>query len=187
MPKYIFYDGPVPIKNAKTADPQALGEAMAKATAALEQKRASGEKIEQDDAVINAIHDEAVRLKDKSPYYNHLEWDNEKAGRLYRLDQIRGIIRMIRVVDETTGDQHRAFIHVKAAGERRGSFRTVETVSSNLDLQIAALRSAERDLLAFRNRYREFEDLCADAAVMAERARMKREMLMQEAASPMAA
>lgn len=144
MIKYTFSDEIVTIKNAKDADPQVIGEALATLST-----KAGGPLTPQ--AVV------AFAADPKSPLHRHFEWDDKIAADKFRQDQAREMIRLIRI-DDRTDDPPRAFLSV---ADRGGvAYRTLGDVQSSLDLQRAVLAAAERDLDAFEKRYRELSDIC---------------------------
>ena len=143
--RYFFKDDPLPIKDAKDADPQKIGEALA----ALSDK-AGGELTPK--AVVEAAADP------KHVLHRHFEWNDKAAAEKYRLDQAREIIRCIRVEDGDEDEPVRAFLSVSGKGGI--SYRTVQDVKKSSDLQLAVLKAAERDLEAFERRYRDLTDVC---------------------------
>lgn len=159
MITYTFRDEPVAILNAKKADPQKIGQALA--------------KIASDGAgrLTPAAVVEAARSA-KSPLHRHFEWDDAKAAESYRRDQAREIIGIIRV--ESDGDEPvRAFLSVKdSAGT---AYRTSQEVAGSLDLQLAVLKQAERDLESFTRRYRDLKDICSDVETVRSKVSARRE------------
>lgn len=143
---YTFREGPLPIKNAKDADPQQIGEALAEIAAA-----ADGHLTPR--ATVDAARDPRHVLNP------HFEWDDQAAAEAYRLDQARELIRMIRIEDDEREDNPPAFLSVNE-GKAGVSYRTLGEVLGNADLQTAVLKSAERDLAAFERRYRSLADIC---------------------------
>lgn len=145
MIRYIFReDAAAPIKNAKKADPQKIGEELTRIA------ESGGGRLTPRSVVKAAENPRSVLHK-------HFEWDDAKAANAFRLDQARGIIRVVQVEDEDA-DPQRAFLSVS---DGKGvSYRTAAEVANSRDLQYAVLRQAERDLLAFETRYRELSDVC---------------------------
>lgn len=156
--KYVFRDEPVAILNAKKANPQKIGQALAKVAAEFDGRLVPS-------AVVEAAQDP------KSPLHPHFEWDDGKAAASYRLDQAREIIRVIRI-DDGEETHQRAFLSVK--DDAGVSYRTAAEVSGSLDLQLAVLKQAERDLDAFTRRYREMQDVCDDVSRAKDRVKGKR-------------
>lgn len=147
MIKYIFReDEPLRIKGAGKADPQVFGEALAKIT------ESNGGLLEPEDVV-------AAAREDEHPLHQHFEWNDSVAAHHFRLDQARSIIRVVRVIDdEATDGTSRAFLSVKDDG--KVSYRSITDVKSSLQLQMAVLNQAERDLMAFERRYQDMMDVC---------------------------
>jgi len=146
MVQYVFRDEPLTIKNAKKANPQKIGEALAQIAEA-----GKGHLLPK--AVVNAARN------DRSPLHRFFEWDQEVAAEAYRLDQARTLIRSIKIVDDDRDEPAPAFISI--AGKGGTSYRSLSDVLSNSDLQLAALQSAERDLRSFEKRYQAMAEICA--------------------------
>ena len=146
MVQYVFRDDPVTIKNRKRASPQRIGEELAKIAA-------DGKGHLTPKAVVNAAR------ADRSPLHRFFEWDDAKAAESYRLDQARTLIRAIKIVDDEREEPAPAFISI--AGKGGTSYRPLADVLGNSDLQLVALQSAERDLLAFEKRYRSMAEICS--------------------------
>lgn len=179
MPDYVFRDGPIPIKAAKRADPQKLGEAWTKAVLQAQEIRArpKGAEVDEEveDTAAGVILADAERRKGHNPFYKHLEWDDGTAGRGYRLGQIRKIAGFIRIVaTDASAQPERAAVWIRPEVGIRGHFVVHSQIIDNLDVQIAVLKRAETDLAAFQERYRSFGDLCSKARELAEFARVKR-------------
>src|SRR5260221_7803509 len=158
--RYSFREGPLPIKNAKDADPQRIGEALAEIAAA-------GEGHLTPHATVAAARDPHNALH---PYF---EWDDQMAADAYRLDQARGLIRLIRIEDDTQENAPPAFFSV-SEGKAGVSYRTHADVLGSLTLQDAVLRAAERDLKAFEDRYKRLEDICEIVHAARERIAARR-------------
>lgn len=163
--QYVFKDAPVAIMNAKKADPQRIGQALAKIAA-------DGGGRLTPNAVVEAARNA------RSPLHRHFEWDDLKAADAYRLEQAREIIRVIRL-DDGAEEPARAFLSVK--DDAGVSYRTSQEVSGSLDLQLAVLKQAERDLDAFQKRYRELTEICEDVMSAREKVKERRERLEAQA------
>ena len=144
--RYTFREGPLPLKNAKVADPQTIGEALADIAA-----KKGGHLTPH--ATVDAARDPRHAL------HPHFEWNDEVAAEAYRLDQARSIIRMIRIEDTGRDEDPPAFLSI-SEGKAGTSYRTYKDVIDSVALQEAVLRAAERDLKAFENRYRALNDIC---------------------------
>ena len=144
MIKYVFKELPN-IKGMHSADPQVIGEELEKIAAKSEGKLTPVDVVKAASSV-------------RHPLHKHFEWDNAKAASAFRLEQARAVIRSIRVVDDKSKDEVRAFFSIT---EKSGtSYRTIDAVRSSLELQLAVLKQAERDLDAFQKRYRDLTDVC---------------------------
>lgn len=148
MAKYTFDpDRVLSIKSAAKADPQKIGEALEKISAT-----AGGHLTPE--AVVIAAKDR------KSVLHKHFEWNDEKAAEAYRVDQARSLVRCIHIDGQDTENGiARAFMSIR---EKSGtSYRGLSDILGSADLQARILAQAERDLLAWENRYKQIEDVCA--------------------------
>ena len=170
MIKYTFKDDePIRIKAAGKADPQAIGEVLQALT-----DRAGGDL--KPEAVVNAARDHGCAL------HVHFEWDDKIAAEAHRLDQARNIIRIIRVEDEdAVGGNVRAFVSI--AGNTGVAYKPIAVVKKSHDLQLALLKTAERDLEAFKARYRELKDICDLVETVRERVVSRRSKIETRAAA----
>jgi hypothetical protein len=146
MTKFAFRDEPVFLHNGKHADPQIIGNALEKIA------EANGGLLTPK-AVVTAA------AKTRHPLNKHFEWRDEIAGPLYRLDQARNLIRVIRIVsDEQPTVKHYAFINIRSEGGR--GYVSPQRIIDSSTLQARALEMAERELAAIERRYKELVDLC---------------------------
>lgn len=167
MVEYIFRDGPVTIKNAKKADPQKIGTALAKIA---EQQK--GRLTPP--AVVEAARDA------RNPLHKHFEWRDDIAAQAYRLDQARMLIRSVALVGD--GESEPAPAYLSIADKGGTSYRALADVLDSADLQSAVLAAAERDLAAFEKRYRQLADICeiiSDARAKVAARRSKHESRAQ--------
>lgn len=146
MIKYTFKDDPLTIKNAKKAQPQKIGEALAKIATA-----------NKGHLTPKAVVTEA--RNDRSVLHRHFEWDDQTAAEAFRLDQARNLIRSIRVVGEDDEAPVQAFISIAEKGGT--SYRMLQDVLDSADLQAKALSQAERDFEAWERRFKSYEDICS--------------------------
>lgn len=101
---------------------------------------------------------DAARPED-SPLHPAFEWSDKKAAEAFREDQARYVLRQITVVIEN-GDNPkpvRAFLNVIEGDESHYTSRAV--VLSDADLRKQVLHRAWLELRAFREKYREYEEL----------------------------
>lgn len=159
MVEYVFKDGPVTIKNAKKADPQKIGTALAKIA---EQQK--GRLTPP--AVVEAARDT------RNPLHKHFEWDDALAAQSYRLDQARMLIRSVALVGDGDSEPAPAFLSISDKGGT--AYRTMADVLDSADLQSAVLAAAERDLAAFEKRYRQLQDICEIVSAAREKIASRR-------------
>jgi hypothetical protein len=142
--KYVFNeDRPLVLKNAKDADAQRIGEALARIS------NANGGRMTPKVVV------EAARARNHV-LHKHFEWNNDVAADHYRNDQARRIINCVRIISDERPTP--AFISVADKGGV--TYRSLGEVLRSPELQLAVLKRAERDLDAFTVRYRELTDIC---------------------------
>lgn len=113
MISYIFKDGPVTIKNARKADPQKIGTALAKIA---EQQK--GRLTPP--AVVDAARD------NRHPLHRFFEWDDALAAEGYRLEQARTLIRSVRIIREDDEEPAPAFLSIADKGGT--SYRALQEV-----------------------------------------------------------
>jgi hypothetical protein len=93
--------------------------------------------------------------------HKHFEWDDEKAAHQFRIEQARCLISVIHVEDDASKAGHtRAFISVKD-DEAGICYRPLKEVRESLDLQVAVLKQAERDLESWTKRYADLAEVVA--------------------------
>lgn len=148
MIRYVFRDEFVALKGAKDADPQIIGEALEAISAA------HGGLLTPEAVVANA-------RAENSPLHRHFEWRDDVAASLYRLDQAREVIRVVRV--DEGDEQPRAFLSISDKGGT--AYRSLSAVRGNSQLQLIVLRQAERDLEAWERRYQDLKDICEAVSV----------------------
>ena len=146
---FVFKDNePVRLKNAKDADPETIG-------VALEQiAKKNGDQL-QPRTVVDEARDPT------NPLHKHFEWEDGVAAEAYRVQQARALIRIVLVADDTKPEAPptRAFFAIN--DEKEGySYRPVAQVVSSVEMRLSLLKSARRDLRAFRERYRSIKELC---------------------------
>lgn len=160
--RYVFREQPLTILGAKRADPQRIGEALAKVTDANKGRLTPS-------AIVEAAKDR------RSALHKHFLWDDAKAAQAYREDQARELVRCIRIEGVDSDEPIRAFLSVKDA--KGTSYRTAAEVAGSVELQLAVLKQAEKDLDAFTKRYKDLQDVCADVLSARDKARSRRESI----------
>jgi hypothetical protein len=114
----------------------------------------------------------------RSALHASLEWDNGKAGHLYRVWQVRALL--INVIVEPTGDggsPQRIWVSPKETRGPAGGYQLFSKVMSRADLRALFLAQALDELERVCSRYNE---LCELAGVR-EQIRLVREKLPKAA------
>jgi len=134
MIKYIFRDT-VTFRGARDVDPQVIGEAL--------------QKIKDDNG--GDLQPQYVWRAAKiarHPLHKHFQWDIQLAAEAHWTDTSRQLIGSVRIArDDDRSEPMPAFISIND-GKNGTSYRTVAEVMDNTELQIIALRQAERELEA---------------------------------------
>lgn len=146
MIKYAFRDdgGPVILKNFDKANPQVIGETLAKIAATNEGRLSAP-------AVVKAASSKS------SPLHPHFEWNDKIAANHFRVDQARSLIRLIRELPADGKEPRPAYISIADQGT---AYRSSEEVVTSLELQLIVLKQAERDLQAWERRYSMLREIC---------------------------
>ena len=80
-----------------------------------------------------------------SPLHEHFEWDDAKAGHLYRLVQARTLIRDVRTI--SVGGQNQTVVHVPVEGVRGpGEYVPMNVLVRDVDAFQRALDAALHDV-----------------------------------------
>lgn len=96
--------------------------------------------------------------KDESaPLHNEFEWNDGIAATKYREVQAGKLIRSIEVVIEQSDEPARAFMPVTV--EKDHSYVPIQQVMRNPDYTNETLERAKRELLSFRRKYSQLEEL----------------------------
>jgi hypothetical protein len=110
---------------------------------------------------VEAVHAWASRHRKTSAWGKRLEWDDRKAGKLYRLDQIRRILTI-----ELKRDDHTPFV-VSLSFDRKlpgGGYREFADVARSGNLMAHVLRDCFNELQRVKSKYeflREFAGVWA--------------------------
>jgi hypothetical protein len=104
------------------------------------------------------------------PFHSDFEWDDDKAGELYRLSQAAGILRrwkgiLVRQNSETKSIEVSVERRVESPKKERGrgkpSYIPVEDILGDKDLREEMLRTVLNELKAYRRRYAKLHELAA--------------------------
>jgi len=75
-----------------------------------------------------------------SPLHPAFTWDDEEAGRQFRLHEARNIIRSVHIVDDDGADRGSAYVHVaKVEDEDAGGYLPIAEVVSEPELLAQAI------------------------------------------------
>lgn len=102
----------------------------------------------------------------KAPLHDEFEWDDNKAGELYRLNQAAGIIRNLRVTVQTqdSAETTRAFVNIRTE-EEPSNYVSLSRTLDNDAWRGQLLASAKREMQCF---IAKFKTLSEVASVIAE-------------------
>ena len=96
---------------------------------------------------------------DNSPLHSFFEWDETEAARQYRLQQARGLIRaVVAVYARENKDPIKAKAYVHISSPKPHYRETVDALSKQAT-RTAVLQRAWSELQAWKNRYKDLEEL----------------------------
>jgi hypothetical protein len=108
---------------------------------------------------------QAAKAK-RNPLHNEFEWDDKVAAHEYRLHRGRVLLSSIVVIrDDVVSDRpQRVYHHVKKKSEHpeekpKRVYRTAEQCLQDDDTRAELLGRALKELISFRNRYRDLQEL----------------------------
>lgn len=149
--KYVFREDIefLPIKAAKGAKAQVMGEALAKIAADNAGRLKPKHVVEAARDPKNALH-------------GFFEWDDKRAADAHRLDQARAIIRIVQEVKPSAASgMVRSFVSVSDHGR---AYRPIADIERSAALQAQVLEAAQKDLDTFEKRYRDLTDVLEHVA-----------------------
>jgi hypothetical protein len=98
----------------------------------------------------------------KNLLHAHFNWNDRKAAHEHRLEQARDLIRRVKVEIQPRKDsvfRVRGFVSLGSDRLGGGGFRPIAQVLSDSDLRAELLRTAIRELNAFKKRYEHLAEL----------------------------
>lgn len=117
------------------------------------------DKIEETYGVVTAEKVVEKAESERSAMHNYFEWNNDKAGHLYRLYQARNMINSIEVTYISDGKKEpvtvRAFVNTK----KNQGYQRIEKVVSDVDRYQMLLDKAYDDLRVVRDKYSELQEI----------------------------
>ena len=117
------------------------------------------EKIENKYGVVTAEKVVAIAENENNVLHNYFEWDNEKAGHLWRKQQARTLIACVEVTyineDKTDPVTVRAFVNTK----KDQGYQRIEKVVTDIDSYQRLLDKAYDDLRVVRDKYTDLQEI----------------------------
>jgi hypothetical protein len=92
----------------------------------------------------------------KNPLHDRFEWNDERAGHEYRLEQARSLIRHVKVIYTTPEERT---IRVRNFVYQDGGYRKTATVLTRKDSREELLDAALDELESFARKYAALEEL----------------------------
>lgn len=106
--------------------------------------------------------------KKTSEMHNYFEWDNEKAGHLYRKSQATSLLNALQVEIVTPKQKEpvtvKAYVNIK----RNSEYQKIETVVNDVEKYQILREKAYSELRSVRDKYKELEDLQEKLAFLDE-------------------
>ncbi len=107
-----------------------------------------------------------------SVFHSLLTWDNDEAGKRWRIQECSDIVRNLVVKIRVTGAEDvivRAVVRCAEDNERKGRYWEVERALTDRALSRGVLEDAARDAHAMAQKYRNLAYFCDSLAVYADR------------------
>lgn len=125
-----------------------------------------GEFIAHIDKITPSAVLKEVQKKPHHVLYNYLEWDDKKAGKQYRLQQVRNIVNHVevKIIDNGESEPLRAFYSIVDDEEDsldigRRCYVSAETAFSDVDKKRQVISRAKAELKNWRDRYKIYREL----------------------------
>ena len=100
--------------------------------------------------------------KPDHPLHDRFTWDDSEAGRMWRLEEARQLIRSVYVTFENKGNEPirvRAYASLPTDRIAGGGYRSLTDVMSDKEMRKELLAAAFSELDAFQRKYGRLEDL----------------------------
>lgn len=94
-----------------------------------------------------------------APLHNMFEWDDTKAGELYRQGQAGHIIRSIETVVVSSPEPVRAYFPVKFKERENNTYTHINVILSDTEKRNNLISLAITELIAFENKYKSLKEL----------------------------
>lgn len=96
----------------------------------------------------------------KSVLHPLFTWSNDKAGKLWRLEEARRLLRTYVVIEsEVAEDPVRCFVSLSSDRKGGGGYRHIRDVVSSKELYARMLRDSIDELHAFQAKYEKLREL----------------------------
>lgn len=89
----------------------------------------------------------------KHPLHDHFEWDDSRAGHLYRVEQARQLLRVTYAPTPGAPTHMRAFVAVRGESTPRAEYKPTEEVLLDPIQRQLLLNQMKRDWATFQRRY----------------------------------
>lgn len=117
------------------------------------------EKIENRYGVVTAEKVVAIAEDENNVLHDYFEWDNDKAGYLWRKQQARTLIACVEVTyineEKTDPITVRAFVNTK----KNEGYQRIEKVVTDIDSYQRLLDKAYDDLRVVRDKYADLQEI----------------------------
>jgi hypothetical protein len=150
MVKYVFAeDHPLKFPNAKTSNPQRIGEELARIA------RQRGTKLHL--LPVDAVW-QFAEANPKSALFQVFTWDDRLAKEKCWREEARSICASIRIVADDGGPPTRVYFNVISDGQY--AYRRVSDVENTVWLQEALVAGALREIAALKRRLKDIGRVC---------------------------
>ena len=117
------------------------------------------ERIENKYGVVTAEKVVAIAENENNVLHDYFEWDNDKAGHLWRKQQARTLIACVEVTyineDKVEPVTVRAFVNTK----KNEGYQRIEKVVTDIDSYQRLLDKAYDDLRVVRDKYADLQEI----------------------------
>jgi hypothetical protein len=94
------------------------------------------------------------------PLHKYFTWDDTVAAQRFRVLEAREILRVaVEWIENDAGTRDVVRVAVHLSSDRAGGYRLLASVLSDAEMRAQLLSDAERDVDAFRSRYRTLSEL----------------------------
>ena len=97
----------------------------------------------------------------KSELHRYFDWDDSSAAEKYRLEQARGLIRVVVSMNVDVQKEVRVFVSLTTDRHEEGGYRELSNVIDDDDLRRILLRDALQELRTLQNKYRTLTELAS--------------------------